>query len=144
MARNGWTREGILQIYSDVHKSAYGFRPRGENLDALTDEQLFDKFDRICADNEAEIAREEEAHAEALFKWRAEIAERALAQNVSKARAILWDMVAHNADYGFDQYCYERHLDYTVQAEIREVFAQDGMNEAEAVRYVRAQTTVAA
>lgn len=144
MARNGWTREGILQIYSDVHKSAYGFRPRGENLDALTDEELFAKFERICADNEAEIARENAALDAALVKWRAEIAATAAVQGVSKARAILWDMVAERADYGFDQYCWSRGLDYTVQAELRDIFAQDGLTEEQAVEYVRSQTARAA
>lgn len=42
-----------LQIYSDFHKCAYGYRPRYDYSD-LTDEQLvedFDTFSRISAEN---------------------------------------------------------------------------------------------
>tara|TARA_R110000787_G_scaffold188758_1_gene300522 strand:+ start:371 stop:796 length:426 start_codon:yes stop_codon:yes gene_type:complete len=37
-------RNGMIQIYSDFHKDAYGFRPRHINVSALSDEQLDEDF----------------------------------------------------------------------------------------------------
>ena len=53
-------RQEMIQIYSDFHKEAYGFRPRGVNYSEFTLEQLqadFDYFSSLCEQN----AREEEA-----------------------------------------------------------------------------------
>jgi hypothetical protein len=47
-------REEMIQIYSDFHKDAYGFRPRGINYDAMSLEDLeadFARFAEICKDN---------------------------------------------------------------------------------------------
>ena len=40
-------REGMIQIYSDFHKDAYGFRPR-YNYNLLSDEQLIKDFERFA------------------------------------------------------------------------------------------------
>jgi len=40
-------REGMIQIYSDFHKDAYGFRPR-YNYALLSDEQLIKDFERFA------------------------------------------------------------------------------------------------
>lgn len=50
-------RESMLQIYSDFHKEAYGFRPRGFDYSVLTTEQLqadFDRFAEVCRENAIE------------------------------------------------------------------------------------------
>jgi hypothetical protein len=47
----------MLQIYSDFHKEAYGFRPRGFDYSVLTTEQLkadFDRFAEVCRENAIE------------------------------------------------------------------------------------------
>ena len=58
-------RENMILIYSDFHKDAYGFRPRGINLYAFTTEELeadFARFEQVCADNRIEeLAAEFEA-----------------------------------------------------------------------------------
>jgi len=56
-------RQDMIQIYSDFHKDAYGFRPRGINYDEMTLEDLqadFDRFSAICESND----REEEARSD--------------------------------------------------------------------------------
>jgi len=52
-------RESMINIYSDFHKEAYGFRPRGVNYDEMTLEDLqrdFDMFSALCEQNEREEA----------------------------------------------------------------------------------------
>jgi hypothetical protein len=46
-------RNGILEMYSDFHKDAYGFRPRYD-YPSFSDEQLnadFDRFSQVCNEN---------------------------------------------------------------------------------------------
>ena len=60
-------RDSLIQIYSDFHKDAYGFRPRGVNYHEFTLEELqadFARFERVC-DEEAKWFEE-------LGKWEAE------------------------------------------------------------------------
>jgi hypothetical protein len=50
-------RNEMLQIYSDFHKDAYGFRPRGIDYSAMSDEQLqadFERFSEVCRENAIE------------------------------------------------------------------------------------------
>ena len=58
-------REEMIQIYSDFHKDAYGFRPRGIDYDAMSLEDLeadFARFAQVCKENaEAESAAEAKA-----------------------------------------------------------------------------------
>jgi hypothetical protein len=57
-------RNSMLQIYSDYHKEAYGFRPRGIDYSAMSDEQLvsdFDLFGELCRENAIEEAKQLEA-----------------------------------------------------------------------------------
>ncbi len=47
-------RNGMIQIYSDYHKDAYGFRPRHISVHELSDEQIiedFQTFGNIVAEN---------------------------------------------------------------------------------------------
>jgi hypothetical protein len=57
-------RKSMLQVYSDFHKEAYGFRPRGIDYSAMSDEQLiadYDRFGEICRQNEILEAKQLEA-----------------------------------------------------------------------------------
>jgi len=50
-------RNEMLQVYSDFHKDAYGFRPRGLDYSAMSDEQLqadFARFSEVCRENAIE------------------------------------------------------------------------------------------
>jgi len=56
-------RESMIQIYSDFHKDAYGFRPQGVNYSEFSLEELeedFASFKSLCESNE----RDEEARCE--------------------------------------------------------------------------------
>lgn len=54
-------RSELTSIYSDCHKDAYGFRPRGVNFDDMTTEEISADIDRFC-----EIAAED-AKQEAIY-----------------------------------------------------------------------------
>jgi hypothetical protein len=58
-------REEMIQIYSDFHKDAYGFRPRGIDYDSMSLEDLeadFARFAEVCKENaEAEAVAEAKA-----------------------------------------------------------------------------------
>jgi hypothetical protein len=66
-------RERMLQVYSDFHKDAYGFRPRHINYYDFTTEQLkadFDHFREVCDEN---ARLEEIAEAKAVAEFKAQI-----------------------------------------------------------------------
>lgn len=58
-------RESMIQVYSDFHKDAYGFRPRGIDYSSMTLEELdadFARFAEVCKANaEAEASAEAKA-----------------------------------------------------------------------------------
>lgn len=52
-------RENLIQIYSDFHKDAYGYRPRHICVHDLSDEQIlsdFETFSQVCEMNAKEEA----------------------------------------------------------------------------------------
>lgn len=136
-------RDAILQIISDVHKDAYGFRPR-EDYSRLTDAQLESLLAQFSRAAEEEIERERAQQSAAEVRWEADIAKLVADQKVTKARAILWDMAAHETDFGFDQYCWARGLSYAFETKLKDIFAQEGLTEADACAYVGRQREQAA
>jgi hypothetical protein len=72
-----FVRDGLICEFSDAYKAAYGFRPRGYDLSALTNEQIqkeisdFYAYARSNAEHESEMIAQweaEQAAAEAEFK----------------------------------------------------------------------------
>jgi len=50
-----WNKDQFLQVMSDAHKYAYGFRPNGVNYSEWTIEELkteFIKLNKIAQDND--------------------------------------------------------------------------------------------
>ena len=100
-------RENMILIYSDFHKDAYGFRPRGINLYAFTTEELeadFARFEQVCADNRIE---------EIAAEFEADKAFQTLIENTiqmgagDEATALRWIAECEVEDYGYD---YEHYL----------------------------------
>ena len=99
-------------LFSDMHKDAYGFRPRGHafyNADT-TDAVKQRIWDAVCEDVEAAIERENNERDAAQIAWEDRIAKLCADHNIDRATAIRWDMDAEDAkngdtfDIGF--YCY--------------------------------------
>ena len=111
-------REQLLTYISDVHKDAYGFRPRGSYNDYSVVE-LKEELDRLCEIAEEEYKQQQIMEAEnykALHKHFADLVDMG-AENFKQALA--WDVQAGECeydgyvDYGF--YTYKKGLAYGKQ-----------------------------
>ena len=95
-------REEMIQIYSDFHKEAYGFRPRGIDYDSMSLEDLesdFARFAEVCKTN-AETEAKAEAKAIEAFK---ESVKKTIALGAgNEATALRWIAEAGVADSGWD------------------------------------------
>ena len=95
-------REEMLQIYSDYHKEAYGFRPRGYDYSAFTLEQLeadFALFAEICKENQ--IA-EDAAAREAVANFEANVQKLISMGAGDEATALRWIAEAGVSEDGWD------------------------------------------
>lgn len=88
-------RNESLQIYSDFHKDAYGFRPR-YNYHSFSDEQLcadFDTFSNQFNENQKEEAVQLETDIEA---W-VELVDKTIHMGANtRANALRWIVESHN------------------------------------------------
>jgi hypothetical protein len=94
-------REALIQIYSDFHKDAYGFRPR-YNYPEFTLEELkadFDRFEAVCKEN---AEHEAKAEREAIAKFNASIEKLISIGARTKAGALRWMADAGVAEDGWD------------------------------------------
>lgn len=95
-------RESMIQIYSDFHKDAYGFRPRGIDYSSMTLEELeadFARFAEVCKEN---AEAEAKAEAKAVETFNASIASIVSMGAGNKATALRWAAEAGVADSGWD------------------------------------------
>lgn len=98
-------------VYSDLHKDAYGFRPRGE-LATFEDIAAFQKaWDIACKALEREQERESQRQAEAIKNFEEEIANNLQYGASSREVAIRWICDAYRVEDAPGQDGYE-HLEY--------------------------------
>lgn len=93
-------------IYSDLHKDAYGFRPRSGRFyadDATPDEKQA-IWDRTLADLDEAIAEEKAAEIKAVAEFEALVAKTMTDHNISRLSAIRWLMDAEDDPYMTDDY----------------------------------------
>ena len=97
--------------YWDMHKDAYGFRPRGVDTSTWTLEQFQDEF--VILDQA--IEREEIARKAAETKA-VELFERRVLNlmhtGTNRERVIAWLMDAEGANGDFEYFCYTQGLPY--------------------------------
>ena len=119
-------KEQLLQYISDEHKSAYGFRPRGDWTDWSVVE-LRAELDRLHEAAEEAYKQQQALEAEnykALHKHFADLVNMG-AKNFKQALA--WDIQAEECeyegyiDYGF--YCYKKGIAYNKQRVIERLAA---------------------
>lgn len=101
-------------LFSDLHKDAYGFRPRGHRFyDAeTTDEERQEMWDYTLADLERTLDQEKREQAANLAKVEAMIAENMAFGAQSREQAIKWLVQALNPSsvdlmYGGEWVCFE-------------------------------------
>lgn len=92
-------REILLSMYSDIHKDAYGFRPRDyDRVALLTDEELGLECEELGKIAMEEFAREEQAERESAAEL-ADLARRLASENgVDIPTAYRW-LIAAEGEY---------------------------------------------
>jgi hypothetical protein len=92
-------RNELLSMYSDVHKDAYGHRPRDwERVMLLTDEELVAECEKLGEIAMAEMAREEQAEREAAAELSELARKLATEQGIDIPTAYRW-LIAAEGDY---------------------------------------------
>ena len=108
--------------YSDLHKDAYGFRPRNDGWDQLSPVGKQIRWESLCEALDRRIAEDEAAEAAAVERFEARITELEGLGAPDRAAAILWlveslDLRPHDlAFYGGEIVCFEMGLPYDMQA----------------------------
>ena len=111
-------RDQLLTYISDVHKDAYGFRPRG-SYDNYSVVELKAELDRLCEIAEEEYKRQQELEAEAYKALHKHLADLVSIGARDFKQALAWDIQAEDCehdgfiDYGF--YCYKKGIAYNKQ-----------------------------
>lgn len=121
----GESRQNLLAIYSDMHKDAYGFRPRHLFTEMSTEELISDMeyFGKLIDVSNAEEAAAEAMAIEALEARLASYMEMGAPD---RATAMRWEIDSElgalkddeTHDVGF--YCYCMGLPYSMEPTIRE------------------------
>jgi len=113
-------RDSLIQIYSDFHKDAYGFRPRYVNYHEFTLEELkadFARFQEVCRENnEYERLANERERAE--FEKRVQsVIDMGAGDRETALRWIMDSYENHEFDYGVEGFCnFELRLGFTEYA----------------------------
>ena len=97
--------------YSDFHKDAYGFRPRGIDTSTWTLEDFekeFVVFARVCEQNRIE---REAAEAEAIIRFEDRVLN-LMHTGTNRERVIAWLMDAESANGDFEYFCFTQGLPY--------------------------------
>ena len=96
--------------FSDLHKDAYGFRPRGDFfqwLQTATDDEKQAEWDSLLKALEATIAREDAIEKEAIARFETTVATSIAAGAGDRATAIRWLKEAEGDQYVADEDYFE-------------------------------------
>lgn len=106
-------------LFSDLHKDAYGFRPRGHRFyDAsTTDDERQQIWDYVCADLDAELLRQEREYMTAIQHLEANVQRNMDLGAADRETAIRWviqslDLSDLDLQYGGSIVCYELGLPF--------------------------------
>ena len=104
-------REEYISQYSDMHKDAYGFRPRFDYLDwSLADfETEFEHLGRVI---DQRIAEDNAAYDAAAIRFESRIESTIALGAGTRENAIRWMMDADNASGDIQYFCYLNGLRY--------------------------------
>ena len=114
-------RESMIQIYSDFHKDAYGFRPRGVNYHEFTLEELKEDFARFGAISEENRKQEEAANERASVAFEARVQQVIDMGAGDRETALRWIMDSfeeHDFDYGTEGIIWELGTGFSTEYSI--------------------------
>ena len=120
-------REQLLTYISDVHKDAYGFRPRG-SYDSYSVVELRAELDRLCEIAEEAYKQQQALEAENYIALHKHFADLVNMGARDFKQALAWDMQAedcvHECGYmDFGMYCYTKGIAYNKQRVIERLAA---------------------
>ena len=98
-------------IYSDMHKDAYGFRPRND-VSAWTLADFEAEFDRMQKDIQSDLAREQQEQAEAVAKFEQHVVNTMCMGARDRETALRWIMDASPAAGDWEYFCFLNGLPY--------------------------------
>jgi hypothetical protein len=107
-----------FSLYSDMHKDAYGFRPRNPDFFPKTLEEYQQELTYLEGLICEQIKEDRIRHAAALKTWKARIRKTASDHSVSLVTAIRWEMDAEGVyheylgDYDIDHYFWICGIEY--------------------------------
>ena len=117
-------REELMDLFSDLYKDVYGFRPRYEWHG--TDDDLRNEIADLSAELEVVLEEEDTREQENYAAWKMRMDDYCKNFTISMATAIRWDMAAEKCanDLDVDYYCYKLGISYDHAAEIREILKE--------------------
>lgn len=99
-------------IYWDMHKDAYGVRPRGIDTSAWTLEDFEAEFAILGKAIECEEMARKEAETEAVKKFEQHVTNTICMGAGDRATALRWIMDASSANGDWEYFCYDLGLPY--------------------------------
>ena len=119
--------DDLFSMYSDMHKDAYGFRPR--SYLPKTKEQILEEMDYLEKIIIEQIAEDKARQEKARKKWGKHIDSIAKLCNCTSKRAIEIDMesmgLASQLNYDIDTYVYEWGLAYEFNVHVAELLQKE-------------------
>ena len=97
--------------YWDMHKVAYGFRPRGIDTSTWTLEDFDAEFEVLGKAIEREEVERKEREAEAIVRFEDRVLN-LMHTGTNRERVIAWLMDAESANGDFEYFCFTQGLPY--------------------------------
>ena len=97
--------------YSDFHKDAYGFRPRGIDTSTWTLEDFDAEFEVLGKAIQREEIERKEREAEAIVRFEDRVLN-LMHTGTNRERVIAWLMDAESANGDFEYFCFTQGLPY--------------------------------
>lgn len=105
-------REDYMSLYSDMHKDAHGFRPRGIDYSNWTISKFENEFEYLENVIGRRIAEDNAAYDAAASRFESRVSDTIALGAGSRENAIRWIMDADNASGDIEYFCYLNGLRY--------------------------------
>lgn len=107
--------EHEFELYSDLHKDVYGFRPTRaamEDFNALPYAKKKEEWDYLCDQLEREMEREKLEKIDAIARFETRVHEACAALGVTRETYLRWEMDAADVDGDIGYFEWQNGLPY--------------------------------
>ena len=111
-------KEQLECIFWDAYKDAYGFRPRGHGISAMTEQQLECEISELAQITERNQKQEELEQQEAITRFEKRVQETIALGAKNRETAIKWIHDAEDTGSDDEYLCYRLGLPYTYFKEV--------------------------